>query len=221
MLWKGVGAFDRRTEVSFSAKSAVYRNPFPSCGCKLLHRPPGRPLQVLRPYVRRAPRCGAFREGGPRHREPPFHGITPQVLHGFSRIALDDRVGRLLDSLVLPVKAHLQLIVFHDVLYVPLTHQRDTVLRGVTVHDSHTQPLAVIRALAHRCVKTDLPTPPFWLATATNNSFSSFIPYKMLNTIVPETKNNTPIGWNALSWGAACVRQGLPPESYPPFALTK
>ena len=35
-----------------------------------------------------------------------------QVLHRLFRIAFDDRIGRLPDSLVLPVKAHLQVVIF-------------------------------------------------------------------------------------------------------------
>ena len=60
------------------------------------------------------------------------------------RIAFDDRIGRLPDSLVLPVKAHLQVVIFHDTLHVPLTHQGDAVLGVVTVHNRHTQAFAVM-----------------------------------------------------------------------------
>ena len=123
------------------------------------------------------------------------------------QIALYDRVGRLLDSLVLPVKAHLQLIVFHDVLYVPLTHQRDTVLRGVTVHDSHTQPFAVMQHTGQQYRK-DRFAHAALLAGDGNQQFFFFIPYKMLNTIVPETKNNTPIGV-AMDHGDGPHRAGL------------
>lgn len=68
-----------------------------------------------------------------------------QVLHRLFRIAFDDRIGRLPDSLVLLVKAHLQVVIFHDTLHVPLTHQGDAVLRVVTVHNRHTQAFAVMQ----------------------------------------------------------------------------
>ena len=76
---------------------------------------------------------------------PLFVHITTQVLHRLFRIAFDDRIGRLTDSFVLPVQVHLQVVIFHDILHVPLTHQGDAVLRVVTVHNRHTQAFAVMQ----------------------------------------------------------------------------
>ena len=76
---------------------------------------------------------------------PFFVHITPQVFHPLFRVAFDDRIGRLTDSFVLPVQVHLQVVIFHDILHVPLTHQGDAVLRGVTVHNRHTHVFAVMQ----------------------------------------------------------------------------
>ena len=97
---------------------------------------------------------------------------------------------------MLPVKAHLQVIVFHDVLYVPLTHQRDTVLRGVTVHDSHTQPFVVMQHTGQQYRKDRFAHAALLAGDGNQQLFFFFHThtFKMLNTIVPETKNNAPIG---------------------------
>ena len=76
---------------------------------------------------------------------PFFVHITPQVFHRLFRVAFDDRIGRFPDSLVLPVQVHLQVVIFHDTLHVPLTHQDDAVLWGVTVHNRYTQAFTIMQ----------------------------------------------------------------------------